>query len=156
MKVKDKKLSGVVDGMLIWLEGKNANFVGVIWFMVMTQYLVFCILKGSFRFGVRIPFLFSFHPMKEGKTWMNSFLFNLSIAALGSVAIVHLCSGCFEEYLRSTSISSIFMLQISHLRFFKYFFESKAFVYALLIWTPLVAIYVVIRGVQKPDLLKRI
>lgn len=124
--------------------------------MIMTQYLVFCILKGSFRFGVRIPFIFSFHPMKEAKTWMNSFLFNLSIVCLGSIAIVHLCSGCFEKYLRNTSISSIFIYQVTYLKFFKYFFQYKIFVYAIIAWTPLISIYVIFKGVKKPDILKKI
>ena len=35
-------------------------------------------------------------------------------------------------------------------------FEYKVFIYVLLVWTPLISIYVIFKGVQKPDLLKRI
>ena len=38
--------------------------------------------------GVRIPFLFTIHPMKINETWMNSFLFNLTLILLSSVTIV--------------------------------------------------------------------
>jgi hypothetical protein len=123
----------MVDQLLLYFEANNASFVGVILFMIMTQYLALCILKGSFSFGVSIPYVFSFHPMGEGRTWMNSFLFNLSISVLGSMAISHLCAGCFPQYLRGTDIQAILINQVTYLKFFNIFFKNKVFIYAFLV-----------------------
>ena len=37
--------------------------------------------------GVRIPFLFTIHPMKVNETWMNSFLFNVLLILICSVSV---------------------------------------------------------------------
>jgi hypothetical protein len=123
----------MVDSLLLYFEANNAGFAGVIVFMVMTQYLVLCIIKGSFSFGMQIPYLFSFHPMAEARTWMNSFLFNCALSVLGSTAISHLCAGCFPQYMRGTEIQAMLLSQVNYLKFFSVFFENKVFIYALLV-----------------------
>lgn len=87
---------------------------------------------------------------------MNSFLFNLAISVLGSTAICHLCASCFPEYLRGTEIQAILIHQVNYLKFFQAFFKNKVFVYMFLIWSVLVSVFVIIKGVQKPELLKKI
>jgi len=39
------------------------------------------------------------HPMKVGRTFMNSFLFNLMLVMLAVPAIVHFIVEIFEAYL---------------------------------------------------------
>lgn len=94
---------------------------------------------------------------------MNSFLFNLAISVLGSTAICHLCAGCFPQYLRNTDIQVILINQVNYLKFFNIFFKNKVFIYIILvkciitqIWSALISIFIIIRGVRKPDLLKLI
>jgi len=50
-------------------------------------YLLWCCTKGALKFGLRIPFIFSVHPMKVNETWMNSFLFNVNLILICSVSV---------------------------------------------------------------------
>jgi LMBR1 domain-containing protein 1 len=37
---------------------------GTIAYGVFAFYLLLCVIKGNFKFGLRVPFLFEIHPMK--------------------------------------------------------------------------------------------
>jgi LMBR1 domain-containing protein 1 len=37
---------------------------GTIAYGIFAFYLLWCVFKGNFKFGLRIPFLFTIHPMK--------------------------------------------------------------------------------------------
>ncbi len=65
--------------------------------------------------------------------------------------------------MRGTIIQTVLMNQVNYLKFFNIFFKNKVFIYALLvpstitqIWSALVSIFIIIRGVRKPELLKLI
>lgn len=45
--------------------------------------------------GFKIPLLFTIHPMKVNETWMNSFLFNVTLILITSVAVTNFCSSAF-------------------------------------------------------------
>lgn len=50
--------------MLIDLEEGGVSFISTGLFMLFSLYLLWAVSKGIFKFGVRIPFIFKFHPMK--------------------------------------------------------------------------------------------
>ena len=52
-------------------------------FMLFALYMLAATIKGCFKFGTRF-FLVSLHPMKYNGTYMNSFLFNVSLFLLCS------------------------------------------------------------------------
>ena len=74
-------------------------------YALFSLYLLFCVIKGNFKFGLRIPFLFAIHPMKVGDTMMSSFMFNVMLLLLSSVTVVGLCATAFSVYANMTSIS---------------------------------------------------
>lgn len=51
--------------------------------------------------------------MVEGKTWLNSFMFQTNIAVISSTALVHLMVVSFPEFLRGGDIA-LMMGQILH------------------------------------------
>lgn len=50
--------------MLIGLENANAGFIATVIYGFLSLYLLWCTTKGNIKFGFRIPFLFTLHPMK--------------------------------------------------------------------------------------------
>ena len=46
------------------LVNKNVAFFATLIYGMFAFYLLWCTMKGNFKFGLRIPFLFTFHPMK--------------------------------------------------------------------------------------------
>ncbi len=64
------KRSGIFPGypflnkLLTGLEEANAGFIATFVFAGLCLYLLFCAIKGNFKFGIRVPFCFSIHPMK--------------------------------------------------------------------------------------------
>ena len=67
--------------------------------------------------------------MKKDKTYMNSFIFNVSLILLGSCAITQFCADCLYDYVSFTDIDSLFNVMIKHLKFFSIFYELHIFQY---------------------------
>ena len=65
-------------------------------------------LKGNLKFGFRILFFIPIHVMKVGRTFMNTFLFNLFLLMLCTPAIIHFMVELFESYMRLSSGVFIF------------------------------------------------
>jgi hypothetical protein len=66
-----------------------------------------CVIKGNFKFGIRVPFLFQLHPMKQNYTLVSSFLFNCELLLVTSYAVVEFCAQSFSVYARDTSAQGI-------------------------------------------------
>lgn len=115
---------------------------GVAIYGLFAFYLLACVLKGNFKFGLRVPFLFAIHPMKYNGTMMNAFLFNAELLLLSSVTVVQFCTMAFSQYNRLTGIDVIFNIAVRNLIFFHWFFDY--YQWALLILALLVFLYLVI------------
>lgn len=96
-----KKNTGSVfmDRMLIFFEEQNANFISIAFLMLISIFLVVSTIKGSIFVSNNLPFI-KIHPIIEGKTWLNSFLFQLSLCVLSSASLVQLIIESFPYYLR--------------------------------------------------------
>lgn len=117
--------------MLIFFHDHDVSFLSFIFFSILTLYLLFCIIKGNFQFGVKIFCCWQVHPMEKGKTYMNSFLFNISLILLGSMAITQFVSDCLSDYVAFTDVDTLFNTLIKNLKFFKYFYKYHVFQYIL-------------------------
>jgi len=96
---------------------------GTFFYGIFAFWLLWCVIKGNFKFGLRVPFLFSIHPMKVGETMMNSFLFNTLLLMLASVTITQFCSDAFSLYNRFTGIYTLFSVGVRYLIFFRWFWK---------------------------------
>lgn len=123
------------------MENSNAGFIATFLYSYFILYLVWAVVKGNVKFGIRIPLVVRFYPMKKNETWMNSFLFNIIMLLIASVGITQLATGCFPTYTRNTAIYNMFGLQVNYMRFYKYLYDKKVFGYALVVWAFLSLIY---------------
>uniref|UniRef100_A0A6B2L3E3 LMBR1-like conserved region-containing protein n=1 Tax=Arcella intermedia TaxID=1963864 RepID=A0A6B2L3E3_9EUKA len=98
----------VMDG--VW------QFFGVLFFGVFAYWLLWCVIAGNYKWGLRVPFFFTIHPMKPNETVVSSMLVNTLFILLASVAATHLCAESFSEYARITSVNTIFNVALKNLR----------------------------------------
>ncbi|KAM3141438.1 hypothetical protein pb186bvf_006556 [Paramecium bursaria] len=146
-------LVGFLNTMFTYLEKTVMSFLGTILLAFFSIYLLACTQKGNIKFGLKIPFLFTIHPMKVNETWMNSFLFNVNLILITSVAVTQFVCQAFSEYTQGTEISLMFSGQIYYLSFFTWFFSNNVFEITLLTWSAVVLIYLIVRPPQKSQAL---
>eukprot|EP01083_Nonionella_stella_P208193 755726_1 len=104
---------------------------GVWAFCCYSFWLLLCVVKGNFRFGLRVACCRVF-PMEFHNTLMNSFLANTWLILISSIVVVQFCALAFPVYARNTQIDLLFGTQIRFLQFFKYFFDNNVFIWTLL------------------------
>jgi len=104
---------------------------GVLSVALFVLYLLFCVVAGNFKIGVRFLFV-ELHPMKINGTYMNSFLFNLILILLCTFPIVEFSTSAFAGYARFSNIYHFFGVQMKYLVFFSYFYTNNVFVGILL------------------------
>jgi LMBR1 domain-containing protein 1 len=134
-----------MDAIFAACEGTGAFAVGTALFAVVNIYLLVCVVKGCFKFGMRVFFLFSIHPMRHQATPLNSILFNVEMLLISSAAVVQFAHTAFADYARLTDAEVIFAAQIKYMTFYSFFFEHNIFIYTLLGWFVLALIYLLIR-----------
>ena len=83
--------------------------------------------------------------MKKDGTYMNAFLFNVTLILLSSCSITQFCADCLEDYVAFTDVNSIFNIQIRYLKFFKYFYKYHIFQYILFIIFVISLLYLLIK-----------
>lgn len=113
---------------------------GVLSVAIFTLYLLFAAIKGAFKFGIRL-LLFHIHPMKVGKTYMSSFLFNLALVLLCALPVVQFCQQAFADYAAFAEIRQLFGVQIQYLQFFSAFWRNDIFIYVFFVISILTALY---------------
>ena len=94
-----------------------------------TFYLLAATMKGCLKFGTRF-FLVKIHPMKYNGSYLNSFLFNVGLVGICAFPVVQFATAAFADYAQYTDAATRFLV-IKHLVFFKSFYDSMAFEYAL-------------------------
>jgi len=127
-----------------WFDGWFPLF-GVLSVLVFSFYLLCCAVKGCFKFGLRFPGIIHLHPMKRGKTYMSSFLFNISLILLCSLPVVQFSTDAFADYARNTTVYQVFGTQIRYLKFFRWFWINNVFVYSLVILAMLTSLFLACR-----------
>mmetsp|Transcript_34221 Transcript_34221/g.72891 ORF Transcript_34221/g.72891 Transcript_34221/m.72891 type:complete len:538 (+) Transcript_34221:227-1840(+) len=133
-------------------EGSGLYPLGVALFAMFTLYLLACVVKGCLKFGMRLFFLFSIHPMRRQGTPLNSILFNVEMVLLTSAAVCQFAETAFATYARLTSAEVIFSAQIKYLSFYSFFFKYNIFIYALLTFFLLALIYLLVKPRDNADL----
>lgn len=106
--------------MLMAMDGVW-GFFGVLFFGIFSFYLLLCVVKGAFKWGIRVPLLMSLHPIKKNATLLSSLLVNTNLVLAASVAVTHLCADSFSLYSRITAINSIFSICLKYLYGLSYY-----------------------------------
>lgn len=126
-----------------WFD-KWFSLFGVLSVAIFTIYLLFAAVTGCFKFGLRVAFV-QLHPMKLGKTYMSSFLFNVGLVCMCALPVVQFSAQAFSDYARDSTINQIFNVQIENLKFFGFWFTNKIFIYVFLGFFVLSFFYLLIR-----------
>lgn len=108
--------------MLIDLDEVWGLF-GTVSYGIFAFYLLWAVMKGNFKFGLQIPFIFQIHPMRVNGTMMSSFLFNVLLLLITSFAVLQFCTMAFSLYARFTAINTIFNVGVLNLQGIKYFYR---------------------------------
>ena len=90
------------------------------------------------------------HPMRYGKTLMNSFMFNTMWILMCAIPVVQFCTDAFEGYARYTTVATLLGVQVKYLKFFRYFYEDDVFVYILLALFGLSALWLMLKPRDEP------
>ena len=117
-----------LDSMLVSLEENNANFMSIAFIMLIVVYLSCSMIKGAFFFSSNFPLL-TIHPMIPYKTWLNSFLFQLTLCLLGSCSLMHLLINSFPQYLRGGEIELMMGQIMDGMLFIGVFIRNYVFIY---------------------------
>lgn len=127
-----KPLFTFLDTPLVNLQATNGlGFLSVAIYSLMVLYLQGSAVKGNIVFGLRIPFVISFHPMKKDRTYLNSFLFNVNIMMLSSIATTQLAVLAFPNYLAKSYLGYFYQNQVRYLPMFGWLFSFRIFMAAL-------------------------
>lgn len=140
------------------MEDENASFVSIAFMILLNFYLISVTLKGVFFVSASLPF-FKIHPMIPGKTWLNSFLFQLVLTILASTSMVHLLVITFPQYLRGADLVLMMSELMSGMLFVGVFIRNKVFVYIYLIMSVLglvFSFYKIFCTNTKSDMLQKI
>jgi len=129
----------MLNSLFIELDNVFALF-GVIAYGLYSFYLLFCLLKGNLKAGLRF-FCIPIHPMRVGATLMNSMLFNLWLLQITSFALTQFEVTAFAAYTRFTAAHNIFGFQIEYLAGFNWFFDNNIFIYLLIVICMLTGVY---------------
>lgn len=54
----------LLDKAFLRTEEIGVDFVGIALFAMFSLYLLWCAMKGNFKIGLAIPFMFTIHPMR--------------------------------------------------------------------------------------------
>jgi LMBR1 domain-containing protein 1 len=106
---------------------------GVCAYGVFAFYIMITVISGSIKFAGRF-FLISIHPMKVNGTMMNSFLFNVGILLVCSVAAIQLCTTAFAQFANNSAISQIFVVQIQYLKGLNFFYSINVPVFYCILY----------------------
>jgi len=117
-----------LNSFFIWCD-ELWGLLGVAVFAVFCFYLVFCVIKGNTRLGLKF-LLVDLYPMKLSRTSMSSLLFNTGLIMLGSVSIVQFCAQAFPVYAAETAVRDIFGGNIEQLTGLGYLFKYNVFIYS--------------------------
>ncbi|GKT36977.1 LIMR family protein DDB_G0293610 [Aduncisulcus paluster] len=122
----DPPVSPFLNSVLMYFN--NFRFVSTVIYALLAFYLLFCVLKGSIKFGFRFFFFISLHEMEVGNTTMNSMLFNMALMLFSSFSVVQFLNNAFSSYTQVTSAQMIFGTSVSNLLYLRYFFQYADFV----------------------------
>lgn len=86
-----------------FFEEQVTAFVSSVFFSGLVFYILLTVIKGNIKFGIRFLFVVPIHPMKIGRTFINSFLINIFVLMLCAPAVLHFTIHIFHSYMNMTS-----------------------------------------------------
>lgn len=117
LKVDGRPVNPFLNNLLELLEQSKVSVLATILLALIGYYMMIAAIKGNVRVGMRV-LCFTFYPLLPNETFVNSFIFNAILMNLWMFALVQFLTDMFQEYIRQTSISMIFSVQIKNMYFY--------------------------------------
>lgn len=83
------------------------------------------------------------HPIRKGRTHLNSFLFNLRLLLLCAPAIIHFQTEIFSKYMIYSTSVSLFLVEFRRISFVAVLFERHVFFYIFVVMSGLTLLWLV-------------
>jgi LMBR1 domain-containing protein 1 len=109
--VDGRPVNPFLNNLLELLEQSKVSVLATILLALIGYYMMIAAIKGNVRVGLRV-LCFTFYPLLPNETFVNSFIFNAILMNLWMFALVQFLTDMFQEYIRQTSISMIFSVQM--------------------------------------------
>ena len=104
-------------------EAIGVPLISTLLFAIFSLYITFCFVKGVTKFGFRFIMFISIHPMKIGRTELNSFVFNVIIMLLGIMPLLQFLTFIFKEYSYGSAVDLLFGVSVSNIQYLKEWFN---------------------------------
>ena len=151
VEVNGKPVHPFLNNMLDGLVEGYVEFFSTGIFTIIALYLLWATMKGNIKFGLRF-FWFTFYPLRPNETFLSSFIFNAFMISVWTMSLLQFLVTCFTQYTLNTDAYLIFEVQIRHLWFFKWFWDSKFFPWILIIWIVIAFFYLIFKPVERLSL----
>jgi LMBR1 domain-containing protein 1 len=138
-----KPADPLLNTLFIKLSIPGFPLFGVCAFGLYVGWLLFAVMKGNFRVGLRIACCRVF-PMEYNNTLTNAFLANSWLILLCSFVVVQFSAIAFPIYARNSTVDLIFGTQIRYMRFFTYFFANNVFIICFLVFAFLGVLWMIL------------
>lgn len=125
-------ITWILEFVLISVETKQF-IVAIILFLGLVFYMGMCILYGSFKLFKILGAVLDTHPVKQEKTYTDSFLLHLTICISGFFGVLMYFVRYLPRYLRNVQYDLFFNRTLVRIKFIHYFYRFKIFEYCLII-----------------------
>jgi LMBR1 domain-containing protein 1 len=106
-----------------WFTETFAQMVSLALWLMMSLYMLICIIKGNMIFGSLLSRFFGVHAFKPNGTWMSSFLVNSFMMLITSLGLISFLTLEFESFLRYTVCERIFKHVLTNAAIIKYIYK---------------------------------
>ncbi|KAK8827382.1 hypothetical protein WA538_003345 [Blastocystis sp. DL] len=127
--------------------------------LALALYFMFCTTQGAFSFGLKL-LLLDVHPMEPHDTLITSLVFNGGLMLLTVLPLLQFCVKAFGDYAAEAEVvdilrGCIFGVQMEYLRFVSWLFQNNFFMWLMLAFIFLSAIYYSCRRTDKERKMKK-
>lgn len=137
---KGKPISYLLNNAFEWFTFSFAQLISLALWLIMSFYMLVCIIKGNMMLGSLLSRFFGVHPFKANGTWMSSFLVNCFLMLIASLGLISFLCLEFETFLRFTVCERIYKHLLSNAALVKYVYQYD------LTELGLVVVFVVVTG----------
>lgn len=122
VKKDGKPISYLLNNAFEWFTNTFAQIIALALWLIMSFYMLICIVKGNMMFGSLLSRFFGVHPFKVNGTWMSSFLVNCFLMLITSLGMISFLTLEFETFLRFTACERIFKHLLTNAAIIKYMY----------------------------------
>ena len=113
---------GILDEMQYGITYSWGGPCGTIFYTIVIIYLEICLLEGIMNIGLKLCTFVNIHPIRLDGTWMNSFLVNLQLAMISSLALLNFIVRYQPKFTNGTTASFYFNYQMNNTNGLEWFY----------------------------------